>query len=269
MALLMAATLPGARGIAWAFSAPGHLVVGHVAEMHLCAAAQAEFTALLDGQSLGEAGLWLDRVRGVERWRHTRSWHYIDVADGRSLARAASRRGEHVYAAYRRHEAELDDRTLPDARRATALRVVVHLAADLHQPLHVGRPGDRGGNDIRVRVRGEPQALSLHALWDGALLLYRENLPMDALARSIAPLATGQVATWQGDDPLTWGRESMAFRPLVYSWPDGRRDGDFLGPDYLGAARNVIALRLAQAGVRLAGRLNRIAGCRPGEAPLQ
>jgi hypothetical protein len=37
----------------------------------------------------------------------------------------------------------------PVEGRRVALRFVVHLIGDLHQPLHVGDNGDRGGNDPR------------------------------------------------------------------------------------------------------------------------
>jgi hypothetical protein len=43
------------------------------------------------------------------------------------------------------------------------------------------------------------------------------------------------------------------------------RDGVRLTPAAVAAARNVVGLRLAQAGVRLAGRLNRVA-C-PADVP--
>ena len=44
------------------------------------------------------------------------------------------------------------DESLSEERRTEALRFVVHFVADLHQPLHVGREEDRGGNRIDVVV---------------------------------------------------------------------------------------------------------------------
>jgi hypothetical protein len=52
--------------------------------------------------------------------------------------------------------------------RRVALRFVIHLVGDLHQPLHVGDNGDRGGNDTRVRffTRGS----NMHRVWDSGII---------------------------------------------------------------------------------------------------
>ena len=54
------------------------------------------------------------------------------------------------------------------ADKQLALRFVVHLVGDLHQPLHVGKCCDKGGNDVKVTWFGKPT--NLHAVWDLALV---------------------------------------------------------------------------------------------------
>jgi hypothetical protein len=54
------------------------------------------------------------------------------------------------------------------ADKQLALRFVVHLVGDLHQPLHVGKCCDKGGNDVKVTWFGKPT--NLHAVWDSALV---------------------------------------------------------------------------------------------------
>ena len=54
-----------------------------------------------------------------------------------------------------------------------ALKFLVHFIGDMHQPLHVGRGEDRGGNSIRVRWFGESR--NLHSVWDSAIIA-SENL---------------------------------------------------------------------------------------------
>ena len=56
-------------------------------------------------------------------------------------------------------------------------------------------------------------------------------------------------------------------RPLIYDLPRSQ-SGVRLSERYVVAARNVVSLRLAQAGVRVADRLNRIAcpGYKIGQA---
>ncbi len=56
----------------------------------------------------------------------------------------------------------------PAGRRLLALKYFVHLAADVHQPLHAGYAEDRHGNmyQLQAFMRGS----NLHALWDFGLI---------------------------------------------------------------------------------------------------
>ena len=74
-----------------AFGANAHLIVGAVAEENLCPSALEAIEPLLDGYTLGEAGLWADKIRGYSRWDYAKPWHYMNVPDGVDIA-AASRR---------------------------------------------------------------------------------------------------------------------------------------------------------------------------------
>ncbi len=242
-----------------AFSADGHRVVGAIAESRLCAQTRAWLAPLLSGNDLASAGVWADAIRDDPAWVEAKAWHFIDVDDREPLARAMHASTGNVLAAIDRFEFELADRTLAVEKRAVALRFFVHFVADVHQPLHVGRPGDRGGNDIDVRW-GEAR-MSLHELWDGRLLLASEGLGAQDLAAAVGALAVGQEAAWQASGPIAWAEESRGYRPLIYDLAR-RRTPARLADRYIIGARNVLSLRLAQAGVRLAGRLNRL-GC-PG-----
>lgn len=258
--LLVLAGLPWADA-AHGFGAEGHRVVGEIAEARLCAGARAWIAPLLDGNSLANAGTWADSIRDDPAWRHTRDWHFINVADGESLEQAMARPGGNVLRALASARRDLADTRLPRARRAEALRFFVHFTADLHQPLHVGLEVDRGGNDIPVRWGR--RELSLHEFWDASALLHAQGLDLAGLAASIGALASGQEAAWQASGPQDWARESLALRPRVYALPAG--GGRLrLDPQYVATARNLVSLRLAEAGVRLAGQLNQL-GC-PGAA---
>jgi hypothetical protein len=248
---------------ALAFSADGHRVVGAIAETYLCAEARDYIAPLLQGNTLANAGVWADAIRDDPAWEHTKPWHYINVGDREPMERAMGGSQGDVLTAIAASERELADRRLPLPRRAEALRFLVHFIADVHQPLHVGRAEDRGGNDVEVRWGGN--TMSLHEVWDGRLLLASERLGASDLAAAIAALAVGEEARWQASGPLDWAEESRAFRPLVYHLGAASRRGR-LSDGYVTSARNVVSLRLAQAGVRVAGRLNRLAcpGARPG-----
>src|SRR5215475_1254811 len=61
-------------------------------------------------------------------------------------------------------------------RKAIALAWPFHLVGDIHQPLHTAQlftvdypKGDRGGNEICVRVTQAGQPMDLHRFWDGVI----------------------------------------------------------------------------------------------------
>ena len=61
------------------------------------------------------------------------------------------------------------------AVRNNAVKFVIHLMADLHQPLHVGRASDSDGNVIKIKLPSalvpvlEKPGANLHSLWDAGL----------------------------------------------------------------------------------------------------
>ena len=238
-----------AVGLAW--GPHGHRVVGQVAELYLCAEARQFVRAELEGEDLASAGLWADVIRGDPDWGHTAPWHYMNVPDSVAVERRQSdSRGDVLWAVQEfsgRLAASDDGRS-----RREPLRFLVHFLADLHQPLHVGRASDRGGNDLLVSVSG--RKMNLHKAWDSGILEL-DQAGYQRRARSIEPMAAGRVDLWQASTPLDWARESKALRPVVYDFRD-TGPGVALSEAYLARARAVSELRLLQAGVRLAGVLN-------------
>ncbi len=246
---------------AGAFGPEGHLLVGAVAERNLCADARNAVNELLEGQSLEKAGRWPDWIRSDPEWKHTRTWHYINVGDDEPIEQVVKGDHQDVLWAIRRFDRRLADETLTAEERATALRFLVHFTADVHQPLHVGRAEDRGGNRIAVRVG--KRITNLHAVWDAEALLKDERqtrgLTRDQQAQELVVRTQGRVAAFQADPPQEWARESHALRALVYAFPAPEGDAAVrLEGEYLAAATDIVHSRLSAAGVRLAGRINRI-----------
>lgn len=252
-----------------AYGPTGHRIVGTIAESYLCSRAATAIDALLDGESLADAGLWADRIRGDPEWRHASPWHYVNVADDAPVESASGGDRGDVLQAIARFRAELADSAVSDRHRAEALRFLVHFVADVHQPLHVGRAEDRGGNGIAV-VLGSKRS-TLHGLWDAQALLKADRRTRDYRvadqALAIRTLTAGDVAGLQRAPVIEWARESQQLRPNVYQFtPDP--DGGPFRPDaaYLAAAREITLLRLGQAAVRLAGLLNGVY-CEAQHAP--
>jgi hypothetical protein len=212
--------------------------------------------AILADESIAAAGVWADTIRGKRRWEHTKPWHYINVPDGVDPAEADRVADGDVLSAIDDMDAELRDELISMGAQREAVRFLIHFIADVHQPLHVGRRDDLGGNKIAVRSELVSGKSNLHKYWDSVVLvpvaqdpqLYAEKL----LARA-GPGLTG----WTPGNPLDWARESADFRPPVYDFlPGVAGEPAVLDEGYQAQALEIAAQRLALAGLRLAAQLD-------------
>jgi nuclease S1 len=157
---------------AWAWGRLGHRLIAKMAERHLSPEAKAAVAELLEpGESLADASAWADENR--TRVHGSGAWHYANVSiDEPRYADRVAGEGQ-VVPRIHEFQAILRDRTRPVSERRRALRFLVHLVEDLHQPLHVGENHDKGGNDLQVRFfrRGT----NFHHLWDTLILEHRSR----------------------------------------------------------------------------------------------
>jgi hypothetical protein len=259
-AAVAAASLGFGAAPALAWGKTGHRVIARIAGDGLSAEARANVRLLLGSESLDEAATWPDDMRSdpAPFWQKTATpWHYVTVPG--TDYDVAPPEGDAV-TALRQFRATLRDPAAPLEARRTALRFIVHLVGDLHQPLHAGKGNDKGGNDVKVTFGGRPT--NLHSVWDSGLV-DDEQLSFTELAERLERrTAPEEVIAWTDTDPLHWIRESVAIRNTIY--PEaGKTD---LGWDYIYKARPIVDRRLAQAGVRLAAYLNEIFRAAPPPA---
>jgi len=139
---------------------------------------------------------------------------------------------------------------------------LLHLVADLHQPLHAtsrftnGLGDDRGGNDEVVQPT-EGESMKLHAYWDS--LLGDDTTPAKAIAAS-HDLPTPDTTEAGVSIPSLWIIESFTIaQNEVYTGLIGPGAGPFnLTKDYEAHALTTARERAALAGARLAHLLNAV-----------
>ena len=236
-----------------------HRIIASIAELRLNSRATAAVAAILPpGQSLESIAPWADEIR-IEG-KKTGRWHYINIPTG-AVRGAWSRycpEDACIAAVIPKMEAVLRDESATRKRRAEALRFLVHLMGDLHQPLHAGERQDRGGNLVRVHFDG--QAVSLHAAWDGKMIeaWFRQdpnadrNLRMGAPANERAAMTEGSLDDW------LWESQEVA-RDAVYA-PLDRCHCRTLNHAYLEQSIPVLREQLLRAGERLGRVLNETLG---------
>jgi hypothetical protein len=211
--------------------------------------AAREVRRLGDGDDLGEIGLWADRIRSDPEYADTSPWHYMNIADGESLAEFEHPPEGDVLWAIARFSSRLGNESLGRDARSEALKFLTHFVVDLHQPLHVGLAEDRGGNEVMLRFRGE--RTNLHRFWDTHAVV-QAGQSLRANTAEVTRLAAASVAD-AGTDPLQWAQESLDLRARVYDF------GSAEPPQaYLDFAAQVTQERLVLASLRLAATLNGI-----------
>jgi hypothetical protein len=275
----MAATalaLVPAPALAWGKT--GHRVVAAIADTQLSGLARAHIREILNGgESLDEAANWPDEMRSdlAAFWQKTATpWHYVTL-DGITYDHAPAQ-GD-ALEALDRFTRTLKDPNASLADKQLALRFVVHLVGDLHQPLHVGKCCDKGGNDVKVTWFGKPT--NLHAVWDSALV-DDEQLSFTELAAKLERhIDSRDVIAWWDINPRDWISESAQYRDTLYPTaedkPRAPADKKIKVPpvpdlsySYVYKFTPLMEQRLSQAGVRLAAYLNAIyAAPRPSAAP--
>jgi hypothetical protein len=234
----------------------GHRTVAKIAGMHLTPNARAAVEYYLGNQTMSDVSTYPDEILREEQYRYTAPWHYINVTlgydYGQFSAAVHNLQGDNVYTALQKCENDLRDHSKTKDEKAFALKFVIHLVGDLHQPMHVSRAEDKGGNTIKVTFNG--QDANLHSLWDTRLIEHQE-LNYEQLAVKYDHATPEQIRQWQSDDLMKWLFESYQFSARIYA--DASKSTDF-DEAYYQAHLPVIQQRIEQAGIRLAGVLNSI-----------
>ncbi|NMH59929.1 S1/P1 nuclease [Alteromonas ponticola] len=240
--------------LAAAWGQTGHRVTGAIAEHYLSAEAKAAITALLPNESLAEASTWADEMRSNpdEFWQKTASpWHYVTVPGDKNYPQAGAPKQGDAYTALNNFKTILQSPDSSRAEKQRALRFIVHIIGDLHQPLHAGDGTDRGGNDVKVRFFWEDS--NLHRVWDSQLIQQRELSYSEWTQWLSAKISADERKQWHDTNPQTWIAESVALRKGVYP-----EDANNMNYDYLYQHMPTVKKRLQQAGVRIADYLNEI-----------
>jgi hypothetical protein len=235
-----------------AWGPTGHRVVGRLAEAQLSATARRAVEDLLAPDSLAESATWSDDIRPDPASAPFENWHWVNIDDGAVLSLEPGNHQGELLRQLEAQQAILCDRARSREERRDAVRWLAHLIGDMHQPLHIGRASDRGGNGVVVLWQNQPS--NLHEVWDDKMI-ETTRLSFTEFVEFLDPVPAADVAAWKAGSFLDWARESHALRASAYDIGDGR-----LGYKYSWTHLPTVRKRLQQAGVRLASTLERCLG---------
>jgi hypothetical protein len=256
----------------WAWGREGHRLTAHVAEQYLTKEAKAKIVKLLHTESLADVASWADNYR--EDHPETSGWHFVDIPKSeaqfdRKRDCPASRTDPRspwrdcITDRILYFEGHLGDESLSTEDRAVALKFLVHLIGDIHQPFHAMGDG-HGGNDIAVSFMGSSVCgvynCNLHNVWDDMIIEEQGLNEKKYTQRLLKEIKDNQWESLSGGEPTTWANLSHEFAEQALV-----PNGALITREYVQEESGIVDQQLALGGLRLARVLNRILG--PSETP--
>ena len=253
------------------WNALGHRLIAQIAYDHMTPHAIEVFNPYnraMDNvyrpQSFINAAVWLDTLRYQEiNW--FASMHYIDVPFSDDGSQLPPRQEINAVWAIENAIHLLSNKYATNFDKGMALRVILHVVGDLHQPLHAATrvstqfpKGDRGGN--LLSLGRNPVAKNLHSYWDkgAGLLITKRRLNPAQISKRAFNIEHRWPCQMNAVDlnPTHWTDEShaLAVNSAYKALPKDNR------PDkkYQQLVKKLADQRIALAGCRLAALLNRI-----------
>ena len=198
----------------------GHETVGRIAFDSVRPETRAELRKLMAQGRLLETpdcsvatiekvSYWPDCVKPLaERFSYASPWHYqnVDICKPFDL-KAPCKDGNCVSAQIERQARLLADRTVPARERLIAFAFLVHFVGDLHNPMHAGDRGDKGGNDVKANYGLVGGRTNLHSIWDGYLAERAISTPPGGAKALLASIPASERPALAAGTVEDWSRE--------------------------------------------------------------
>lgn len=236
----------------------GHYVIGKLAEWHMKSETVKKVEAVLKKESISGVGVWMDQIRADSNYNYTNTWHWVTTVDG-EYDPAIQEEGGDAYATFLKLKENLKKGGLSPEEERDQLRMLIHIVGDLHQPFHVGKPGDRGGNDVKVSFFNKET--NIHAIWDSDMIEGKKMSYTEIATELNKRISPDLISAYTSKTPADWLREAVALRPDMYDIPETNR----IGYEYIYKHYHHVEERLIASGIRLADVLEEIYGNKPME----
>ena len=257
--LLLAAILFYMPLHSMAWGVLGHRIVAEIANSYLSNKARKQIQRILGNESMAMTSNWPDFIKSDTSYNYLSPWHYINLREGLTEAAIELHLQQdttvNAYTKIGWLTEQLKVKELPADKKLMYLRLLIHLVGDVHQPMHVGRFEDLGGNRIRVQWFNSPT--NLHVIWDEKLIDFQQ-LSYTEYVKAINHTTREQRKAWQAEPPSRWIIDSYNIAQKLYAGittPDQK-----LSYRYNFDHVQILNDQLLKGGVHLAGLLNQIFG---------
>lgn len=252
MKYLMAAWCVSSAVAAYGWGQKGHDVVAYIAECHLTPEAKATAETLLGGKSIVYYANWLDNASHTPDYAYTKTWHYKNIDRDENWYTARLEEKGDIVTALEKEMKILGDETQNMEDRALALKIVVHLMGDIHQPMHMGHRSDLGGNKWPVKFFGKTN--KLHSVWDSSILEAGHKWSYTEWQYQIDRTdAEEEAKITESLAPSVWAKETYQYAGEIYEKTPQESNISY---DEIAGWTPLIEQQLLRGGLRLAKVLN-------------
>lgn len=259
----------------------GHRIVAQICYNNLNQSAKKEIDKTLGDKYLAQVATWPDFIRSEKNWDFSKPWHFITIDPNKTVQQVIDEAAKdpkinNVYEAIELMTSilkgdakstkilkDLVDKNkaklLNNSIKATALAFLIHFIGDIHQPMHVGKNNDFGGNKISVLFFSKKT--NLHSVWDSGII-EQEGLSFTDFSGFIERHTAPKKSKWQKAKMIDWVKESVNKREKIYNTLYDNTDRSTglpsLSYDYQHDFIETVENRLGAAGYRAAKLLNTI-----------
>lgn len=239
---------------AFGWGQKGHDTVAYIAECHLTDKTKAVIDSILEGKSIVYWANWLDNASHTPEYAYSKTWHYKNIDADETYETAVENPNGDVVKAINEQIAFLKNPPAYNDETALALKILVHLVGDIHQPMHMGHANDLGGNRWTVKYFKKPN--NLHSVWDSSIVEAGHKWSYTEWQQQIdRATPTEELAIISSLDPDTWGKETYSIAKQIYSTTPEETNIEY---GYIAEWTPIIEQQLLKGGLRLAAVLNNI-----------
>ena len=225
----------------YAWGSKGHSLVAEVAFHYMDENTKKIVLSYLDGMTIEEAANWMDAIKSDHANDYMKPYHYLDLEKGAKEMPS----GDNIMTVLNSTLKDLDHKeTLSHDEIKRHILFLFHLIGDLHQPLHVGYPSDKGGNTIQLNFMGANNS-NLHATWDSGIIEFKGTSMPDVL--NSKKYTSEELEGVKKIDIVAWGKQSRGYLKNVYAVNNNKVDDSYIEEVY-----PIIKSQLLDAGIRLA-----------------
>jgi len=236
---------------AGAWGKTGHRAIAEIAYHQLDKNARKKIEKILDDNYLPLYSTYADDIRSDRESPLGKLPHYVNMDMEENYETAVKNENGDLVTVFNEMVATVKNPNASEEDKGVALKFIIHLVGDAHQPMHVGLAEDLGGNKVDVTWFGTKT--NLHYLWDEDMIDY-SHLSYTELARFAGEPASNELDKLLHTTVVDWIDETHEVTKHIY---DNLGDMNY-GYAYYYQFSPVFLKQIQKAGFRLGNFLNQL-----------